>query len=266
VERDLGLGEVVRVRLSGIVDEPDILARALARQLRLEVCAIDDPARGRPKVALPAEAGAALGAAMLPRSAGVANLLPSESQRQRQVAGARRLLVAALAITLATSVAAGTAGFLKYGAVRAEADRVRASAEMWDAERGSLQAQVARRARAGQIRNVHRSLTRSEPPWPPMLVILGASLPKLLFVQQLEVKSAPPGWSMVLALEGRARSQAEIAEAVGELRDRLEEDDLFRIVLVEPDGPPTLAGGLSSARFRLVARVAPVSVQEGQGG
>jgi hypothetical protein len=69
VERQLGLGEVVRMRLCGIAEGLDDLARTLAANLRLEVVCLGTARRGETQPSIPPAAGAALGAAMLPRPA-----------------------------------------------------------------------------------------------------------------------------------------------------------------------------------------------------
>jgi hypothetical protein len=266
VERELNLGDVVRVRLCGTIEGIDELGRALGKTLRMEVRSISERPKSKKETARPTEVGAAVGAAMLPRWAAAANLLPPDAQIARRAIRLRRPLVAAVVVAAFVTLAAGATGFVKYRTVRTEVERVRALAARWDEERDAFKAQIEIGARADRIRRAYGTLNRSEPPWGSMLQVLGAVLPAPLVVQQLEVHRDPSGWKMEVTLEGQAFRQADIAEAVGKLRDALQEHDLFRIIVLEAQGPPQPGPEGSLARYRLMAWVAAVPTEEMPGG
>jgi hypothetical protein len=262
VERQLGLGEVVRMRLCGIADGLDELARTLAANLRLEVALLGTARRGDSQPSIPPAAGAVLGAAMLPRPAQEANLLPPEVAHARAAARARRPLVAALGLASIMTLLAATVGLLWYQTTRSALASARSAAEKWEVGREGLEGQAALLLRADQIRTALSALTRPEPSWDALLVVLGAALPESLFIQRLEVRPEGPGWKLAVSLEGKGPSQSEVAAWVRQLDDGLRDGELFRVVALEPEGPPLRSAEGVSVRYRLVVWVAPLSMED----
>jgi hypothetical protein len=99
-----------------------------------------------------------------------------------------------------------------------------------------------------------------------MLVVLGAALPESLFVQRLEIHPEGHGWKLAVSLEGQGPSQSDVAAWVRQLDDELRDGELFRVVALEPEGPPLRSAEGVSARYRLVAWVAPLSTEDFPGG
>ena len=256
VKRDLNLGDVTRVRLCGLADDLAGLSATLSTSLGLEVDTLENSHRRQGDPQIPSRAGAALGAAMLPRSARVANLLPQTAQRLRRAARVRRPLKVALAGAALVSMGAGTTGFTRYRVAHSELVRVRAEAARWEVEREGLQGETALRIRAEQIRAASTALLTPEPPFGDMLVLLGDALPDSLFIRQLDLEQESAGWKLSASLEGEAQLQAEAANAVAELRKRLDESGLFRVALLETEAAPAAGQEWTSFRYRLVAWVA----------
>lgn len=257
VKRNLSLGDVARVRLCGVTDDLESLAATLGTRLGLEVHTLESSLRREGDPRIPSQAGAALGAAMLPRSARVANLLPEEKLRSRRGARMRRPLKIALAAAVVVSVGAGTTGFVRYRGALSELVRIRAESARWEAEREGLQSEAALRIRAEQIRDAAKALGAPEPPIGDVLVVLGDALPRSLFVRQVEVRRQAAGWEMRASLDGEAQLQVEVADAMGLLREKLDASGLFRVALLEPETAPAAGQDWSSFRYRLVAWVAP---------
>jgi hypothetical protein len=266
VERQLALGEVVRICLCGVAEGLDDLARTLAANLKLEVVRLGAARRGDSQSSIPPAAGAVLGAAMLPRPAQEANLLPPEVAHARAAARARRPLVVALGLASIMTLLAATVGLVWYQTTRSALDSARAAAAKWEVGREGLEGQAALMLRADQIRAALSALTRPEPSWDAMLVVLGAALPESLFVQRLEIHPEGHGWKLAVSLEGQGPSQSDVAAWVRQLDDELRDGELFRVVALEPEGPPLRSAEGVSARYRLVAWVAPLSTEDFPGG
>ncbi len=266
VQQELRLGEVVRVRVCGLVDDVDGLAQALGASLKLEVRPVGAALSGKTEVSISPHVGAALGAAMLPRPAAAANLLPVEVQGQRCAARVRRSLVAALVLTAAISVSLATLGVLRVRSEQGELALVREYASGWESKRESLRKEVGLRSRADQVRAAARALARPEPPWGPMLVAFASVLPPSLFVERLDVRFASGGWTMSVSLEGDARRPAEAANAAAELREQLENHYLFRLISIESDSAPSSGAEWGPPRYRLTVWVVPVLSEGDYGG
>lgn len=262
VEKQLNLGEVARIRLCGTAQGLDDLARVLAANLRLDAAQIGAFGQGDAAVSIPPEAGAALGAVMLPRPVRQANLLPPETLCTRAATRMRRPLMVALVLAIAFSVAIGIAGLVRYQAKRMSLTSARSVAQRWEDGREALAGQTALSLRADQARVAASLLDRSEPPWGGMLVVLGAAMPEILFVQQLDLHAEEQGWKLSVSLEGQAASQAELAAAVRHVEQQVRAHELFKLVSVESRMAPWTTDEGVLARYRLTAWVAPLSSQE----
>jgi len=253
VERNLALGQVGRICVCGPLIGLESLEQALVANQSLAVTRLGArPLPGLGWAPHPA-AAVALGGVALGGSVAEATLLPRHLAAPRLRARARQRLVRAAVAASAFGMLALACAVWNVATVSASVSRLRAEAKRWEGERAGLAQLATERERAQRVLDARATLTRAEPPWSALLVVLGGLMPEKLFVSHLALAREPTGWRMEIWLDSEGMGESETAEAAASLRGRLAALSLFRVIELEPERSQ---GAALETQYRIATWVA----------
>ncbi len=220
VTRELALGRVVRLVLTGEVTHLELICDQLAESLEVEVGCVGDFVESGPAAKLPATAARAIGLALAPDPRGC-SLLPAESKRRRRLRRARmRQWVALVAGGL---LALGSMLTLVVRDIAGQRAIDRMSEAMgFDQHRLAIIDETAHsRERATRLERALELVQREEPPWHAMLSVVAGALPPDVALDEMRILRKGEIWQAELALEARGATVSDAASAVAQFRERL---------------------------------------------
>jgi len=234
VERELRIGRVVRLVLTGELPDLELLRDHLSERLESEVGCIGDFIEAGPAARLPAAAARAVGLVLAPDARGCSLLSPESKERRRRRRARFQLHVAC---TILGAVLTLVSGAMAVHGLSAESATARMAEEMGsNAERLEIIDETARtRERASRLDRALATIRRAEPPWFDVLEVISRKLPADVALRDMRLERRERSWVCELSIEARGATVSDAASHVAEFRERLATVPFLRVSEVGRD-------------------------------